>query len=109
MKSQAIIDTTPLDTEPGKDGDVELDNDEKFRALAAGIGARALGILDTEERETFFRTVHEEYCAVFFSEGGTSLEAREKADRLIVLARVMVDQLKFELARRISAGLRRCA
>ncbi len=104
-----MMDTGALDSEPSKNGDFELGSEEKFRALAAGIAARALGILDTEEREAFFRTVHEEYCAVFFSKGGTSLEAREKADRLVVLARVMVDQLKFELARRISAGLRRCA
>lgn len=84
-------------------------DEEGLRVPAAEVAARAVAILDGEARESYFAEVHAEKCAVFLAMGLSPDEAREHADRLLVLSRVILQRINFEVAHRLLAGLQRHA
>ncbi len=97
-------DDTPIVAASFKYGD-----EEGLRAPAAEIAARAVAILDGEARERYFAEAHAEQCALFLAMGLSPGEAKEHADRLLVLSRVILQRIKFEVAHRLLAGLQRHA
>ncbi len=84
---------------------MEPDDAEAVVTTACEVAVQAAMLPDAVTRERYFRRAHAEQLARYLVTGLSPAEADRRADRLLMLTRLVMDHINVELARQIQQTL----